>query len=103
MDVNWAVLLGICALFALFTIGMFLSSAQMTLRNLTTIENLNHRAAVYYIAVRSQSQQQGHGMHSLGPYKYTVSKTNQGDNPWDLGPYRNWCSVMGRHWTDWFL
>src|SRR6185436_6776058 len=40
------------ALFFLFTAGMTLSTGQMMLRNLTTVENLGKGYKTYYVAVR---------------------------------------------------
>ncbi|KAI9843299.1 MAG: palmitoyltransferase pfa5 [Sclerophora amabilis] len=40
---------------------------------------------------------------SSPPKDFAVLRTLPGENPWDLGSYQNWKSVMGNHWTDWFL
>lgn len=40
---------------------------------------------------------------SLATRKFAVVKTQLGENPWDLGPYRNWVSVMGTNILDWML
>jgi len=40
---------------------------------------------------------------SLANRKFAVVKTQVGENPWDLGPYRNWVSVMGTNVFDWLL
>ena len=34
---------------------------------------------------------------------FAVLLTQPGENPWDLGPYRNWKSVMGNTMVDWLL
>lgn len=39
-------------LFGIFTLGMTLSSVQLAMYNLTTIENLNRRSAVWTLAIR---------------------------------------------------
>ncbi|KAJ5319076.1 uncharacterized protein N7506_011780 [Penicillium brevicompactum] len=44
--------IGASALFAFFTAGMTLSSLQMGIFNITTIENLNRRTAVWTLAIR---------------------------------------------------
>ncbi|KAL6238069.1 DHHC palmitoyltransferase-domain-containing protein [Aspergillus navahoensis] len=53
-DVNphWAIGIGLSGFFGLFTIGMTLSSLQLAAFNLTTIENLNRRSAVWTLAIR---------------------------------------------------
>ncbi|KAL4799639.1 DHHC palmitoyltransferase-domain-containing protein [Aspergillus venezuelensis] len=53
-DVNphWAIGIGLSGFFGLFTFGMTLSSLQLAAMNLTTIENLNRRSAVWTLAIR---------------------------------------------------
>ncbi|KAI9681891.1 MAG: palmitoyltransferase pfa5 [Bathelium mastoideum] len=40
---------------------------------------------------------------SQQPRKFAIVETRPGDNPWDLGFYRNFKSVMGDRWWDWPL
>lgn len=40
---------------------------------------------------------------SLAVRKFAVVKTRLGENPWDVGPYGNWVSVMGTNVLDWML
>ncbi|KAL4904521.1 Palmitoyltransferase pfa5 [Aspergillus multicolor] len=56
-DVNphWAIGLGLSGFFGIFTFGMTLSSLQLAAFNLTTIENLNRRSAVWSLAIRVPS------------------------------------------------
>ncbi|KAE8352804.1 zf-DHHC-domain-containing protein [Aspergillus coremiiformis] len=49
---HWAVGIGLSCLFGIFTFGMTLSSVQLAMNNLTTIENLNRRSAVWTLAIR---------------------------------------------------
>ncbi|CAG7997005.1 unnamed protein product [Penicillium nalgiovense] len=49
---HWCVCIGLSGLFAFFTAGMTLSSVQMGIFNITTIENLNRRTAVWTLAIR---------------------------------------------------
>lgn len=35
--------------------------------------------------------------------KFAILRTEPGENPWDLGFWRNWKSVMGNHPIDWLL
>ena len=37
------------------------------------------------------------------PRTFAILKTRPGENPWDLGMYKNFKSVMGDRWWDWFL
>ena len=34
---------------------------------------------------------------------FAVLMTQPGENPWDLGPYENWKSIMGNNVLDWVL
>ncbi|RDW72477.1 uncharacterized protein DSM5745_07649 [Aspergillus mulundensis] len=56
-DVNphWTIGLGLSGFFGIFTVGMTLSSLQLAAFNLTTIENLNRRSAVWSLAIRVPS------------------------------------------------
>ncbi|GES64271.1 palmitoyltransferase pfa5 [Aspergillus terreus] len=51
-NVHWAVGIGLSGLFGLFTFGMTLSSVQLAMYNVTTIENLNRRSVVWTLAIR---------------------------------------------------
>ena len=39
----------------------------------------------------------------LATRTFAILETKPGENPWDLGPWRNWCAVMGRNPLDWVL
>ncbi len=119
------------ALFALFTIGMTLSSLQFAILNTTTIENLSRKTKVWTLAIympRSPSPNTtAPGFQTITyplaptlinpndptaaapqpppgpPRTFAILHTKPGQNPWDLGPLRNFKSVMGEHWYDWFL
>ncbi|RWA06368.1 hypothetical protein EKO27_g8744 [Xylaria grammica] len=39
----------------------------------------------------------------LATRTFAILETGPGENPWDLGPWRNWQSVMGTSPFDWFL
>ncbi|KAI8963982.1 palmitoyltransferase PFA5 [Daldinia sp. FL1419] len=39
----------------------------------------------------------------LATRTFAILKTEPGENPWDLGKWRNWKSVMGNNVLDWFL
>ncbi|EPS34828.1 hypothetical protein PDE_09792 [Penicillium oxalicum 114-2] len=51
-NAHWAVCLGLSGLFFFFSGGMSLSSVQLAMWNLTTIENLNRNSAVWTLAIR---------------------------------------------------
>ncbi|KAF9894580.1 palmitoyltransferase pfa5 [Aspergillus nanangensis] len=54
-NVHWAIGMGLSGLFALFSLGMTLSSLQLAMLNVTTIENLNRRSVVWTLAIRVPS------------------------------------------------
>ncbi|PYH98499.1 zf-DHHC-domain-containing protein [Aspergillus ellipticus CBS 707.79] len=54
-NVHLAIGIGLSSLFGLFGLGMTLSSVQLAMLNLTTIENLNRRSAVWTLAIRVPS------------------------------------------------
>ncbi|KAI5921774.1 palmitoyltransferase PFA5 [Camillea tinctor] len=39
----------------------------------------------------------------LAMRSFAILKTGAGENPWDLGPWRNWQAVMGANPLDWLL
>ncbi|PLB45885.1 zf-DHHC-domain-containing protein, partial [Aspergillus steynii IBT 23096] len=49
---HWAVGIGLSGLFGLFTFGMTLSSLQLAMFNLSTIENINRQSVVWTLAIR---------------------------------------------------
>ncbi|KAH8423488.1 DHHC family palmitoyltransferase [Aspergillus melleus] len=49
---HWAVGIGLSGLFGLFTFGMTLSSLQLGMFNLSTIENINRQSVVWTLAIR---------------------------------------------------
>ncbi|KAJ5360488.1 Zinc finger DHHC-type palmitoyltransferase [Penicillium concentricum] len=111
----WCVCIGLSGLFAFFTAGMTLSSVQMGVFNITTIENLNRRTAVWTLAIRvpeyllerlwaaespwaptfrmvsyplqaSPSPTSPHTTPSQGErHVFAILHTLPGENPFDLG------------------
>lgn len=110
-------------LFALFTLGMSGSSLQFILLNSTTIENLSRRHKVWFLAIHIPRLSApvtattvrfstisyplavaSSSVPMQGPTKYfAILHSKPGDNPFDLGFFKNFKSVMGEHWYDWFL
>lgn len=43
------------------------------------------------------------GRDALAHRTYAILKTEAGENPWDLGVWKNWQQVMGHNLLDWFL
>lgn len=119
-------------MFCLFSLGMTTSSLQLASRNLTTIENLTHSAAVWTFAVRVPSHILNKFGAQLAPPFRTISyplqpvstgletpqeappneerhvfailQTQPGENPYDLGSsFKNLQQVMGFTIFDWLL
>jgi palmitoyltransferase len=125
---------------------MTAGTTQLVLLNITTIENLTHKAKVWQLAVlnprpetmgsspsatpkvaplqvtygppaqrqseRSPTIQSNHRSdasenrlaEASPPLRtFSILKTRPGENPWDLGKFKNFKSVMGDRWWDWFL
>ena len=125
INVHWVVSLALAGLFALFALGMTGSSLQFVLVNTTTIENLSRKSIVWDLAFRIPESLLGRitvptvsiSPSNLTPNqephpanqtttlmkRYAILHSKPGDNPWDLGAYRNFQSVMGVNWWEWFL
>ncbi|KAL9620075.1 MAG: hypothetical protein Q9160_005365 [Pyrenula sp. 1 TL-2023] len=51
LNIHWCIILGVSALFSLFSFGMSLSSLQLALINSTTVENISRKTKVWFVAV----------------------------------------------------
>ncbi|EOD51004.1 Palmitoyltransferase pfa5 [Neofusicoccum parvum] len=111
---HMAVLLGFGALFTLFAVGIFGNTFFLTMRNLTTVEALNRGNAVYNISILITPAWCLRNNDEQYPFRtttypgapgalYAILMTKPGDNPWDLGGFKNLKSVMGESIIDWFL
>ncbi|KAL1837440.1 hypothetical protein VTJ49DRAFT_3777 [Mycothermus thermophilus] len=122
--------LAVAAMFGLFTFTMTAMSVRSILVNLTTVDNLKAKRVVHQLAVRvplgtppgpnynvityplpkpphanrnTTATEPLSARDQLASRTYAIVRTEMGENPWDLGFWRNWTSVMGRHPLDWFL
>lgn len=122
-NVHWIITLAFAALFGVFTMGMTGSSVQFAILNTTTIENLSRKSIVWelavhvprillqppsfpiisYSAVQPTSGISGEEVPAGAIRTFAILHSKPGDNPWDLGPYRNFKGVMGENWYDWLL
>ncbi|KAI1361214.1 DHHC palmitoyltransferase-domain-containing protein [Xylaria arbuscula] len=41
--------------------------------------------------------------NDLATRTFAILDTKPGENPWDLGPWKNWCAVMGTNPLDWLF
>ncbi|KAF6239638.1 hypothetical protein HO173_002184 [Letharia columbiana] len=125
LHVHWLVVVCLGALFGLFNLGMTGSSLQFALINTTTIENLSRRTLVWTLAIHmpkppetsigfrtvsfstatltTESDAPAEEQASGAIKTFAILHTKPGENPFDLGPYQNFKTVMGDHWYDWLL
>ncbi|KAL1860069.1 palmitoyltransferase pfa5 [Paecilomyces lecythidis] len=112
--------------------GMTLSSLQLAMNNLTTIENIDHRTKVWTLAIhiprphdisidpqtqwaatfptvtypaqRNAALLRGQDLKPEDRRVFAILRTQPGENPWDLGsPLKNLQQVMGYTAADWLL
>jgi palmitoyltransferase len=123
----------VAALFGLFTFTMTATSIRYILVNLTTIDYLKSKNVVHQLAIRVPQGTQPTQSYNVITYPlpkttnatnptlqtiatesssqrdqlatrtFAIVKTEMGENPWNLGYYRNWKSVMGDNLIDWLL
>lgn len=86
--VQWIIALGLSAFFCLFTLGIFLNSLWMTLRNATSVENINYHAQTTLLAILLPPEMQGEKMDNPPPPPKThlssdmsLKRSVDGDNP----------------------
>lgn len=116
------------AFFGLFTFGMTAGSLRYILENLTSVDALKQKGTVYQLAVlvppgtppdpsygmvvyplpKPGDPLEGRGgpessRDRLATRTFAIVRTEMGENPWHLGPYGNWVSVMGTNIFDWLL
>ncbi|KAJ5723860.1 hypothetical protein N7488_001895 [Penicillium malachiteum] len=128
------VCIGLSGFFGFFTFSMTVSSLQMAMMNITTIENLGRRSRVWTLAIRvpdhllqrlwvtespwaptfrmvsyppeaptTPPQPQTTDPSTEQRYVFAILHTQPGENPYDLGGWRNLQQVMGYSLTDWFI
>ncbi|GAB1312278.1 Palmitoyltransferase pfa5 [Madurella fahalii] len=125
--------LALAALFGLFTLTMTATSVRYILINLTNVDYVKSKNVVHQLAIRvprgtprgqnytvityplpkppNGSGLSGHTVVNESPSlrdqlatrTFAIVKTEMGENPWDLGYYRNWKSVMGDNIIDWLF
>jgi palmitoyltransferase len=125
--------LAVATLFGLFTLTMTLTSVRYILINLTTVDYIKSKNVVHQLAIRvprgtpagqnynvityplpkhtNGAIQPGQPTRNesssprdeLATRTFAIVRTEMGENPWDLGYYRNWKSVMGDNLIDWLL
>ncbi|KXX73201.1 Palmitoyltransferase PFA5 [Madurella mycetomatis] len=124
--------LALAALFGLFTLTMTATSVRYILINLTAVDYLKSKT-VHHLAIRvprdtgqgqdyrvityplpkpsnvsgisgqTAANESSSLRDQLATRTFAVVTTKPGENPWDLGYYRNWKSVMGDNIIDWLF
>lgn len=119
--------LALAGMFCFFTIGMTLTSGKYVFENITNIDALR-TGSVYHIAVRIPRDSPPSPNYMTITYPlplptapgqtsvyapasrdrhatnmFAILKTAPGENPFNLGPWRNFKSVMGNTPFEWFL
>lgn len=131
LDGRIIAVLALAGMFCFFTVGMTLTSGKYIFENITNIDVLR-KSSVYHIAVRVpprtlpsseytmityplplQATQQGHhymaNSHATAArdrqatHTFAILRTGPGENPFDLGPWRNFKAVMGDTVLEWLL
>ena len=116
--------LAIAGIFGLFALTMTLTSMRYILINLTTVDYLKSKNVVHQLAIRvpqgtpsgqnynvityplpnsTNGSEIGSPRDQLATRTFAIVRTEMGENPWDLGYYRNWKSVMGDNLIDWLF
>ncbi|KAF2155115.1 zf-DHHC-domain-containing protein [Myriangium duriaei CBS 260.36] len=129
VNVPWIIAIALSAMFFFFTSGMAMKSSQDLIRNLTTVDAIDHQRRTVFLAVKLYDGQTGplqkEGLHDAIPWQGTIAYpfytrdtpeadraprttfailcTPPGLNPWNLGPLGNWRDIMGNSWFDWLL
>ncbi|AEO64994.1 uncharacterized protein THITE_2111458 [Thermothielavioides terrestris NRRL 8126] len=123
----------LAVLFGLFTLTMTLTSIRYILLNLTTVDYLKSKNVVHQLAIRvprgtprgqnynvityplpisttspdpsrqTATYEVSSARDQLATRTFAIVRTEMGENPWDLGYYRNWKSVMGDNLIEWLL
>ncbi|KYK57039.1 palmitoyltransferase PFA5 [Drechmeria coniospora] len=128
---GWVVaVLVIAAFFGLFTFAMVLTSARYVVTNMTNIDVLRRRhtlhlalriprdtpltdayATIVYPLQPTPQAADGAATDGLEPSSrdrqatrlFAIVPAEPRENPWDLGFWRNWKSVMGSNVLEWLL
>jgi palmitoyltransferase len=116
-DGNWIAIVAVAGLFGFMALGMFLTTMETQLHNLTSIERLG---SYYYMAVYLPAGSERpldpngttrcgfvtypfQGSHTSRSRTFAIISVRPGDNPWDIGRLQNLKSVLGERYWEWIL
>ncbi|KAI5812266.1 DHHC palmitoyltransferase-domain-containing protein [Pyronema omphalodes] len=133
VDGKWIATIALASLFGLFSLGMTLSTTQLILGNISTVDSLAAKTKVYQLALLDPlATSLGPSAAGIGPVYnpvtdeyvttavrvwlphdpkpgeqqkcYAIVKTERGENPWKLqGWYPNFKESLGGPWYTWGL
>ncbi|KAI5856451.1 DHHC palmitoyltransferase-domain-containing protein [Tricharina praecox] len=119
MDTKWLATLVLACIFGVFSAGMALSTAQLIVRNLGTVDSLSAEAKVYQLAIHDPNPPVNNpdAYRPIGPRVwlpvntapgesqrcFAIVRTQPGENPWMCdSTYENFCSALGGGFLQWF-
>lgn len=124
LDGRVVAVIALAGMFGFFAFGMTLTSGKYILENITNVDVLN-KSRQYYLAVRvpldspstpeywtitfplpwhdEPNGQPPEPRDSYARRTFAILRTEKGENPWDLGVWRNFKSVMGNNIFKWLL
>jgi palmitoyltransferase len=130
LDGRTVAILVLAGFFGFFTFGMTATSSRYVFENITNIDMLR-KSHVHQLAIRIPrhstpiqgcqtiiyplSAHQPWDQHRSGPdatssprdetaaHTFAIVRTEPDENPWDLGTWRNFKSVMGNNVFEWLL
>ncbi|CAJ0846810.1 14679_t:CDS:2 [Entrophospora sp. SA101] len=97
-------------IFGILLTGFTAVHTNLLINNKTTIENLSFKSRIYHLKISLNiGDSVADGINS-STSNFSNNSTNErifvssrrGENIWDLGYSRNWKSVMGDKWWQWF-
>ena len=92
--------------------GTGTSAVLCASNNLTTLENVNMKTAVWQLMIQTKAKAgtkthagKAEAIEAPEPLKnsFRLTKTTAGSNPYDMGVVKNFKQVLGRSWYDWLL
>lgn len=115
LNPNWCVVLGLGALFMIFTATMAITSINLASLNMTQIDKINPKKQMYLAVLLPAAPDENPDITCIGAITYPIGalegagrtflilQTEPGANPWDLGRLKNFKAVMGKRVWEWFL
>ncbi|KAF8543283.1 DHHC palmitoyltransferase-domain-containing protein [Trichophaea hybrida] len=124
VDAKWIATIALAAVFGIFTAGMTLSTTQLIVGNVSTIDSLSVKTKVYQLAIHDPYPPPLDSTPISNSYRLNVTRvwlppnptggeqqkcfaivrTERGENPWKLdSTYENFKESLGGGFWQWFL